>query len=236
MRSTLTKKQALAVACTVALGVFSTTLNAQARDINEKALLVDSRGAPVMSGAGLCWHTGFGPAPSWTSGCHAPVPAPVALYVAPAAQPVAAPAPRPAPVVVAAAAPLPVYEKVSFDANVLFDSDKSALRPAGRDKLDRFVSDIRGLEARSVLAVGYADRMGTGSSNQILSEDRVKTVKAYLVSKGVAADRIQTSARGETQPTTDLADCKDANTPTNVACMQPDRHVFIEISGSRIVK
>jgi OOP family OmpA-OmpF porin len=138
--------------------------------------------------------------------------------------------------VVAAAAPLPVYEKVSLDANVLFDSDKSALRPAGRDKLDQFVSDIRGLEARSVFAVGYADRMGTGSSNQILSEDRVKTVKAYLVSKGVAADRIQTSARGETQPTTYLADCKDANTPTNVACMQPDRHVFIEISGSRIVK
>ena len=48
---------------------------------------------------------------------------------------------RPFPVM-AAAAPLPVYERVAFDANVLFDSDKSALRPAGREKLDAFVSNI----------------------------------------------------------------------------------------------
>jgi hypothetical protein len=46
---------------------------------------------------------------------------------------------------------------------------------------------------------------------------------------------VQTSAKGETQPTTFLGDCKDANNATNVACMQPDRHVFIELSGTRIV-
>jgi len=46
---------------------------------------------------------------------------------------------RPFPVM-AAAAPLPVYERVAFDASILFDSDKSALRPAGREKLDAFVS------------------------------------------------------------------------------------------------
>ena len=78
--------------------------------------------------------------------------------------------------------------------------------------------------------------MGTDASNQILSEDRVNAVKAYLVSKGVAKDRVQTSAWGETRPTTYAIECKDANNPKNVACMQPDRHVFIEISGSRIAK
>lgn len=243
MRSTSIQKQAaLAAACALALGVFSTAANAQARDINEKALLFDTRGAPVMNATGLCWHTGFGPAPLWTAGCHPYVPAPVAQYVAPVAPPapVAAPAPAvaptPAPVVVAAAAPLPVYEKVAFDANVLFDSDKSALRPAGRDTLDQFVSKIHGLDAQSIVAIGYADRMGSHASNQILSEERVNAVKAYLVSKGVAEKRLQTSARGETRPTTAAAECKDANTPKNVACMQPDRHVFIEIAGSRIVK
>jgi len=54
---------------------------------------------------------------------------------------------RPFPVM-AAAAPLPVYERVAFDANILFDSDKSALRPAGREKLDAFVSNIDGVVAR----------------------------------------------------------------------------------------
>jgi OOP family OmpA-OmpF porin len=241
MRSTFIQKQTiLAIACALALGVFSATATAQVRDINEKALLLDTRGAPVMSADRQCWHTTYGPAPLWTAGCHADVPAPVAQYIAPAPAAYVAPAPAayvaPAPVVVAAAAPLPVYEKVAFDANVLFDSNKSALRPAGRDTLDGFVKNIGGLGSQAMMAVGYADRMGTEGSNQVLSEERVNTVKAYLVSKGVAADRIQASAKGEMQPTTLATQCKDANTPKNVACMQPDRHVFIEISGTRIAK
>lgn len=246
MRSTFTPKQAaLAVVCALAFSVFSTTSVAQPRDIDEKALLLDTRGAPVMNASGLCWHTAYGPAPLWTSGCHAAVPTPVAHYVAPApppavqqpiAQPMAAPAPRPAPVIVAAVAPQPVYEKVAFDANVLFDSNKSELRPAGRATLDQFIEKISGLESQSVMAIGYADRMGTDASNQLLSEQRVNIVKSYLVSRGVAANRVQTSAWGETRPTTYAAECKDANNARNVACMQPDRHVFIEISGSRIAK
>jgi OOP family OmpA-OmpF porin len=226
---------AVAVACALALGVFTATAKAQVRDINEKALLLDTRGAPVMS-SGLCWHSAYGPAPLWTAGCHPDVPAPMAQYVAPVAQPVATPAPTSSAASGASAPPAPVYEKVAFDANVLFDSNKSALRPAGREALDTFVSRINGLESRSVVAVGHADRMGSERSNQVLSEDRVKTVKSYLVSKGVAGDRVQTSAKGETQPTTSATECKDANTPKNVACMQPDRHVFIEISGSRVAK
>jgi OOP family OmpA-OmpF porin len=228
MRSTFIKtKAALAVACAMALGLFSAPADAQLRDINEKALLLDTRGAPVMNATGLCWHTAYGPAPVWTTGCHADVPARVAQYVAPIAQPA---------VVVAAAAPLPVLEKVAFDANVLFQSNKSVLTLAGRDTLDAFVGKISGLESRSVMAIGYADRMGSEASNQILSEERVNAVKSYLVGKGVAADRVRTSAWGETRPSTAAAECKDANTAKNVACMQPDRHVFIEISGSRLAK
>jgi OOP family OmpA-OmpF porin len=231
MRNTFTRKHtALAAACALALGVFSANASAQIQDINninQKALVVDSQGAPVMSSYGLCWHSGFGPAPGWTAGCDAPLPMRVAQ--------VAAPAPAPAPVVMAPAAPLPVYEKVAFDANVLFDSDKAALHPAGRDTLDQFVAKMHGLDSQSVMAVGYADRMGSHASNQILSQQRVDVVKSYLVGKGIAWNRVQTSAKGETQPTTFAGECKEANNATNVACMQPDRHVFIEISGTRIV-
>ena len=231
MRSTFTRTATtLAAACAIALGVFSATSNAQVRDVNETALLLDTRGAPVMNATGLCWHTAYGPAPLWTSGCHAERPALVAQYVAPVA------APRPAPAVVAAAAPLAVYEKVAFDANVLFDSNKSGLNSAGRDTLDAFVGKIGGLESQSVRAIGYADRMGSEALNQILSEERVDAVKSYLVKKGVAADRVRASAWGETRPSTAAAECKDANNPKNVACMQPDRHVSIEISGSRLAK
>jgi OmpA-OmpF porin, OOP family len=147
----------------------------------------------------------------------------VAQYVAPAA-------------VAALALPVPVYEKVAFEATVLFDSNKSGLNSAGRDALDAFVSKIGGLDTQSVRAIGYADRMGSEAFNQILSEERVNAVKSYLVKKGVAADRVRTSAWGKARPSTGAGDCKRANHPENVACMQPDRHVSIEISGSRLTR
>lgn len=203
----------------MALGLFAANANAQ-RDIDERALLLDTRGAAVMNATGLCWHTGYGPAPLWTEGCHAERPVPVAQYIAP----------------VAAAAPLPVFEKVAFEADVLFDSNKSALTNAGRSTLDAFIRKLSGLDTQSVMAIGYADRMGSEASNQVLSEERVNEVKSYLVAKGLAADRVQTRAWGETRPSIVAAECRDANNPKNVACMQPDRHVFIEISGSRLVK
>ncbi len=228
-----------AVACALALATFSAPVNSQPMDPNERALLLDTRGAPVMNATDLCWHTAYGPAPLWTAGCHAERPTPVALYVAPVAQPAAALAPveKPAPpMVVAAAAPVPSYDKVAFDANVLFQSNASALSSAGRDTLDAFVSKIIGLESLAVMAIGYADRMGSDASKQVLSEERVGTVKSYLVGKGIPENRIKTSAWGETRPSTAAGECKDANTATNVACMQPDRHVSVEISGARLVK
>lgn len=224
MRSPFIKSHLfLAVACAMTLGAFSTVAQAQPREMNETALLLDVRGAPVMNATGLCWHTGYGPAPLWTAGCHAEGPTPVAQYVAPV-------------VVSAAAQPLAAYEKVAFEADILFESDKSGLTSAGRNTLDAFVSKISGLDTQSVMAIGYADRMGTEADNQILSEERVNAVKAYLIGKGITPDRVRTSAWGETRPSTAAAECEHANTAPNVACMQPDRHVSVEISGSRLAQ
>ena len=227
-----------AVVCAVALGGLSAA-NAQVRDENETALLLDTRGGPVMNATGLCWHAAYGPPPMWTSGCHAEGPARVAQYVTPAAQSTTAVAlmPKPAPPVAAAsAALLPAYEKVAFEANILFDFNQSALSAAGRATLDAFVGELGGLDTQAVRAIGYADRTGSEAFNQILSEERVDAVKSYLVKKGVAADRVRTSAWGKARPSTGVGECKGANNPKNVACMQPDRHVFIEISGSRLSK
>lgn len=241
MKNRFSKRHvALTFACALAFGAFPLAAGAQAMDINEKSLLMDGQGQPVRSGDGKCVHSAFGPAPAWNAACHDPLPvAPVSQYVAPAAAPAAvAPAPVPAPVAAApvAAAPVVMTENVTFDADVLFDSGKSDLRPAGRESLDAFIGRYEGLESKSIVAIGHADRMGAEDSNQALSEARVSTVKSYLVSKGMTADSIQTSAMGETQPSTETADCKDANNKSNIACLQPDRRVEIEISGSRTAR
>lgn len=84
------------------------------------------------------------------------------------------------------------------------------------------------------MAIGYDERMGTLASNEVLSPQRIDAVKAYLVGKAVASNRVQISAKGETQPTSFTGECREANNATNVACRQPDRHVFIEIAETRI--
>jgi OOP family OmpA-OmpF porin len=131
---------------------------------------------------------------------------------------------------VAVVVPL-VYEKVTFDANVLFDFDKSALRPAGRDTLDGFIAKTRGvINPESMIAVGYADRIGTGAPTTRTSPTRARgRGQDYLVSQGVEWKQVSTSGRGESQPTTRGGECNGQGSAKNIACLQPDRHVSIEV-------
>lgn len=235
MRSTFTKKQ-LAVACALALGVASGTASAQGlAPVNEQALVTTTQDQVWMNGFGQCWHSGYGPAPLPNVQCG---PQPVAQYVAPAAAPYVAPyvapAAAPAPVVVAAAAPQPAYEKVTLDADALFDFDRSVLRPAGRDTLDSFVKNIQGITPSMISAIGHTDRIGSSSYNQVLSEERVAAVKTYLVSKGIESSQVQASGKGETQPVTKADQCSGTTNSKLIACLQPDRRVEIEVTGSRL--
>ena len=129
----------------------------------------------------------------------------------------------------------PAYEKVVLDANVLFAFDQSLLTAAGRDTLNGFIGRIQGIGSGTMTAIGYADRFGTDDYNQALSERRVATVKAYLISKGVEPVwMVRSSARGASQPTTKAGECAGDKSASTIACLQPDRNVFVELSGSRI--
>jgi OOP family OmpA-OmpF porin len=231
MKTSFNKKHlSLAVACALVLGFASTAARAQMASAPEQSRaevadrsLVKSTGGQVWrNGFGECWHAGFGPAPLAGAECN---PQPIAQYIAPA------PAPYVAPVVVAAAAPQPVYEKVILDADALFDFDKAVLRPEGRATLDSFISNIKGVTPSTITAVGHTDRLGSDSYNQALSEERAAAVKAYLVSRGIDANSVQASGKGEMQPMTKPDDCKSGKL---IACLQPDRRVEVEVSGSRI--
>jgi OOP family OmpA-OmpF porin len=236
MKTSFNRKHlSLAVACALALGFASNAARAQMAsapeqsraEVADRSLVKATGGQVWRNGFGECWHAGFGPAPLPGAECN---PQPIAQYIAPAP----APAPYVAPVVVAAAAPQPIYDKVILDANVLFDFDKSVLRPAGRDTLDSFVGSIKGMDSSAIRAIGYADRLGTDTYNQALSERRVATVKEYLATKGIDMTSVQTSGKGEMEPTTAAGTCTGEQTASNIACLQPDRHVFIEISGSKL--
>jgi OOP family OmpA-OmpF porin len=158
------------------------------------------------------------------------------------AQKTAAPAPSavpaPAPKAAAPAAPKPAPEKllpqkINFSADTLFDFDKADLRPEGRSVLDDLTLVLQGATYEVILAIGHADRIGSAQYNQKLSVRRAEAVKKYLVDKGIAPNRIYAEGKGETQPLTKPTDCRMKNRKALIACLQPDRRVDVEVSGTK---
>ena len=66
---------------------------------------------------------------------------------------------------------------VTFQADILFDFDKSALKPEGKVYLDGLISRIKGVDVEIVIAIGHSDSIGSEAYNQLLSERRAVSVK-----------------------------------------------------------
>ena len=122
-------------------------------------------------------------------------PAPPVVVEAPPAPAAAAPAKPAAPV-----APAPTAVKVTFETDTFFAFDKSVLQPAGKAKLEDLVSKLQGTDIEVIVATGHTDSTGTDAYNQKLSMRRANAVKAFLVSKGLPAERVFTEGKGEKQP------------------------------------
>jgi OOP family OmpA-OmpF porin len=153
----------------------------------------------------------------------APAPAPQA-----APRPAEAPKPEPKP-----EAPKPKPPTVvNLSATQLFDFDKATLRSEAGTTLDNeVIARLRGLGSiRYINVNGHADRLGSVQYNQQLSEKRAEAVRAYLVSKGADASKIETFGFGKTMPVKSCPDQKDRK--ALIECLQPNRRVVVEIQGT----
>ena len=113
----------------------------------------------------------------------------------PRSEPVAlaTPAPTPVPVLV-------VPEKSTFASDALFDFDKSELKPEGKKALDELIGKIKSVDLQLAIAVGHTDSVGSEAYNLALSTRRAESVKSYMVSQGLPANKITTVGKGESQP------------------------------------
>lgn len=181
---------------------------------------VSGIGLPVRDSQGECVRNGV-----WTPATANPEcvrdlsPKPVSK---PAPQP---PAPVPQARPSAPQQPVPAQiTRMTFQAETLFDFDRSVIKPQGRAVLDGFVTSLNGSRARYdlVLVVGHTDSVGSDDYNMRLGLRRAEAVKAYLVSAGVSATAIKTSSQGERRP---VADNKTA------AGRAQNRRVEITVTG-----
>lgn len=164
--------------------------------------LTDTNGQIVRSGTGLCWHDGYWTPANAVEGC----------------DPVAKKA--------------PVSAKITLAADVLFDFNKSTLKPEGKAVLDKIVDNLMGLSTVEVIAItGYTDRIGSDKYNLTLSQKRANAVKAYLA-KTINDNVMVVQGKGKAKPVTGDT-CKGPVTNKLIQCLAPDRRAVIEILGTK---
>lgn len=106
---------------------------------------------------------------------------------------------------------MPEYKPVQVTGNiesilkaakyVHFETGTSKIEKVSNSFLDLVVDIlINNYPDKSIMLEGHTDDVGEADKNMTLSINRAEAVKAYMVSKGVAAERILTSGKGETEP------------------------------------
>ncbi len=92
-------------------------------------------------------------------------------------------------------------EKIAFVIqNVQFRTNKTELQPASIPVLNEIVGLMKKYPAYSLKIEGHTDSDGSDESNLALSKGRALTCFDFLISKGIAADRMSHDGFGESKP------------------------------------
>jgi len=95
---------------------------------------------------------------------------------------------------------------ITLSGSVLFESAKWALLPSAQVKLNEVASALTREDPTSKIVVeGHTDSQGTATFNQELSQQRAQSVRDYLVTRGIASDRVTAQGFGLTRSIADNA-------------------------------
>lgn len=95
----------------------------------------------------------------------------------------------------------PIEENATISLNnIFFDFDNASLKSESFPELNRIVTLMNERRTMQVEIAGHTDKLGPDDYNMKLSERRAKSVTNYLVEKGIAQERINTTFFGETKP------------------------------------
>jgi peptidoglycan-associated lipoprotein len=112
---------------------------------------------------------------------------------------------------------------VNVGDRVFFETDSSELTDQGRATLDKQAQWLSNYNRYAFTIEGHADERGTREYNIALGARRAETVRQYLVSRGVSAQRMRTISYGKERP---VALCND------ISCWSQNRRAVTVLDQS----
>lgn len=107
--------------------------------------------------------------------------------------------------------PIPVIitEKEVILQPIFFEYNKSNITPQGAEELDKLVQVMNQNPNMEIQINSHTDSRGTDSFNLKLSSRRAKSTMQYLISKGIAKERLASQGKGETEPKIKCDQCNE---------------------------
>jgi len=112
---------------------------------------------------------------------------------------------------------------VNVGDRIFFDTDSTSIRADAQGILSRQAQWLNRYSQYAIVVEGHADERGTREYNLALGARRAAATRDYLVSRGVAANRIRTISYGKERP---VAVCDD------ISCWSQNRRAVTTLSGA----
>ena len=112
---------------------------------------------------------------------------------------------------------------VNVGDRVFFETDSTDLTPQSRATLDKQAQWLSQYNRYTFTIEGHADERGTREYNIALGARRAQTVREYLVSRGIDAQRMRTISYGKERP---VAVCND------ISCWSQNRRAVTVLNAS----
>ena len=115
--------------------------------------------------------------------------------------------------------------KITFDSGILFDIDKSDLRPVSKTNLGDLGKILNKYPDTNILIEGHTDNTGSDDYNMTLSKDRAQSVALYLATCEVTSARFSIAGYGEAQPIVmnDTSEGRQKNRRVDIAVLANDK-------------
>jgi peptidoglycan-associated lipoprotein len=112
---------------------------------------------------------------------------------------------------------------VNVGDRVFFETDQTDLTPQARATLDKQAQWLAQYNRYTFTVEGHADERGTREYNIALGARRAQTVREYLISRGIEAQRMRTISYGKERP---VAVCND------ISCWSQNRRAVTVLNAS----